>query len=253
MKTSSGGGTLPGIKTSRVKRGAVYALAPSHKNINTLWAGTDDGFVWVTRDGGKNWTNVTPPEVGAWNKVTQIDAGHFDDNTAYVSVSRLRIDDLHPLIFRTHDGGKTWQQIIAGIPDNEPADTVREDPVRRGLLYAGTEKAVYVSFDDGDHWQPLQLNLPHTSMRDLWIKDSDLIVATHGRGFWILDDMTLLQQVSAQMAQQPVNFRSSPLPRGASCAAPGRTRRFLPMSRWRRTRPTEPPSITTWAVPQRVR
>jgi len=186
--------------------GAVYALAPSHKSIDTIWAGTDDGFVWVTRDGGKNWTNITPPEVGPWNKVTQIDASHFDDNTAYLSVSRFRIDDLHPLIFRTHDGGKSWQQVTTGIPDNEPVNSVREDPVRKGLLYAATEKAVYVSFDDGDRWQPLQLNLPHTSMRDLWIKDTDLIVATHGRGFWILDDITPLRQVSAQIAQQRVHL-----------------------------------------------
>jgi photosystem II stability/assembly factor-like uncharacterized protein len=193
-------------KKAGTKGGAVYSLAPSHKNINTLWAGTDDGYVWVTRDGGKNWTNITPPAVGPWNKVTQIDAGHFDDNTAYVSVSRFRIDDLHPLIFRTHDGGKTWQQVTAGIPDNEPVNSVREDPVRKGLLYAATEKAVYVSFDDGDQWQPLQFNLPHTSMRDLWIKDTDLIVATHGRAFWILDDITPLRQVSAQLAQEPVHL-----------------------------------------------
>ena len=183
------------------QRGAVYSLAPSFKNVNTIWAGSDDGAVWITHDGGKNWTNITPPEVGSWNKVTQIQASHYDDNSAYISVSRFRIDDLHPLIFRTHDGGKTWQQITAGIPENEPVDAVREDPVRKGLLFAGTEKSVWTSFDDGDHWQPLQLNLPHTSMRDLWIKDSDLIVATHGRGFWILDDITPLRQIAADVAK----------------------------------------------------
>ena len=211
MKTSSGGGTLPGIPASKNKRGAVYSLAPSFKNINTIWAGTDDGAVWVTRDGGKNWANITPPEVGPWNKVTQIEASHFNDDTAYMSVSRFRIDDLRPLIFRTHDGGKSWQQITAGIPDNEPVDTVREDPVRKGLLFAGTEKAVWVSFDDGDHWQTLQLNLPHTSMRDLWIKDNDLIVATHGRGFWILDDIAPLREITAQIAQSPAHlFQPAP-------------------------------------------
>jgi len=193
-------------KRAAKTRGAVYALAPSFKDINTIWAGTDDGFVWVTRDGGKNWTNITPPQMGPWNKVTQIEASHFDGNSAYVSVSRFRIDDLHPFIFRTHDGGKTWQQITVGIPDDEPVDTVREDPVRKGLLFAGTEKGVWVSFDDGDHWQPLQLNLPHTSMRDLWIKDNDLIVATHGRGFWILDDISPLRQITATMAQEAAHL-----------------------------------------------
>jgi len=200
-----GGFAPPGMKPAgaKEKRGAVYSLAPSLKNINTLWAGTDDGAVWITRDGGKNWSNITPPEVGGWNKVTQIQASHFDDNTAYISVSRFRINDLQPLIFKTHDGGKTWQPITTGIPDNEPVDTVREDPVRKGLLFAGTEKSVWVSFDDGDRWQTLQLNLPHTSMRDLWIKDNDLIVATHGRGFWILDDISPLRQISEKLASTP--------------------------------------------------
>jgi photosystem II stability/assembly factor-like uncharacterized protein len=178
-------------------RGAIYALAPSFHDLNVLWAGTDDGYIWITRDGGKNWKNVTPPELTPWSKVSQISASHFDDETAYASVSRFRINDLHPYIYRTHDGGRTWQQITNGLPDNAPVDTVRADPVRKGLLYAGTETGVWVSFDDGDHWQSLQLNLPHTSMRDLWIHDDDLIVATHGRSFWILDDVTPLRQIGA--------------------------------------------------------
>ena len=178
------------------QRGVVYSLAPSFKNVNTLWAGTDEGLLWITRDGGAHWKDITPPEITAWSKITQLEAGHFDDLTAYASVSRFRVDDLHPRIFRTHDGGKTWQSIAAGLPDDAPVDTIREDPTRKGLLFAGTEKSVWVSFDDGDHWQSLQLNLPHTSMRDLWIKDSDLIVATHGRSFWILDDITPLRQLS---------------------------------------------------------
>ena len=181
-------------------RGAIYALAPSFRDVNTLWAGTDDGQVWRTADGGKKWQNITPPELSAWSKVTQISASHFDEQSAYVSVSRFRIDDLHPYIFRTHDAGKTWQEIVTGLPDDSPVNTVREDPVRRGLLFAGTETAVWVSFDDGDHWQALQLNLPHTSMRDLWIQEDDLIVATHGRSFWILDDITPLRQINSQMA-----------------------------------------------------
>ncbi len=181
------------------QRGVIYSLAPSFKTIETLWAGTDDGLLWITHDGGKNWTNITPKDLTPWSKVTQISASHFDEQTAYASVSRFRINDTHPYIYRTHDGGKTWKLITAGLPEFGPVDTVREDPVRKGLLFSGTENSVWVSFDDGDHWQSLQLNLPHTSMRDLWIHDDDLIVATHGRGFWILDDIAPLREVSAAM------------------------------------------------------
>jgi photosystem II stability/assembly factor-like uncharacterized protein len=186
----------PGIEK---QRGVIYALAPSFVKEGTIWAGTDDGLLWITRDEGKNWTNVTPPELSSWSKVTQISASHFDDDTAYASVSRFRAGELKPYIYRTHDGGKSWMLITAGLPDG-PADTVREDPVRKGMLFAGTENTVWVSFDDGDHWQSLQLNLPHTSMRDLWIHGSDLIVATHGRGFWILDDITPLRQIDTATA-----------------------------------------------------
>ena len=182
------------------QRGVIYAVAPSFHDVNTLWAGTDDGLIWVTRDGGKNWNNITPPELSPWSKVTQIEASHFDDQSAYASVSRFRIDDLHPHIYRTHDGGKTWKLISGGLPADAPADTVREDPVHKGLLFAGTETSVWVSFDDGDHWQSLQLNLPHTSMRDLSIHENDLIVATHGRSFWILDDITPLRQLAESIA-----------------------------------------------------
>jgi photosystem II stability/assembly factor-like uncharacterized protein len=183
-------------KGAEKQRGVIYSLAPSYKSVETLWAGTDDGMLWITRDGGSNWTDITPKELTAWSKVTQIAASRFDEQTAYVSVSRFRINDTHPYIYRTRDGGKTWKPIIAGLPEFGPVDTVREDPVRKGLLYAGTENSVWVSFDDGDHWQPLQLNLPHTSMRDLWIKDNDLIVATHGRGFWILDNIAPLREIA---------------------------------------------------------
>jgi photosystem II stability/assembly factor-like uncharacterized protein len=185
------------------QRGAIYALAPSFRDLNTIWAGTDDGLLWRTIDAGKNWENITPPELIPWGKVTQIAASHFDDHSAYVSVSGFRIDNLHPLIYRTHDGGKTWKLITDGLPVDSPADTVREDPIRKGLLFAGTETAVWVSFDDGDHWQSLQLNLPHTSMRDLWIHQNDLIVATHGRSFWILDDIAPLRQ----LAETPVQTK----------------------------------------------
>jgi photosystem II stability/assembly factor-like uncharacterized protein len=191
---ASVGSLIP--KGADKQRGVIYALAPSFKNIDTLWAGTDDGLIWQTRNGGKKWNDITPKDLTPWSKVTQISASHFDDDTAYASVSRFRINDQHPYIYRTHDGGKNWKLVAAGLPDFGPVDTVREDSVRQGLLFAGTENSVWVSFDDGDHWQSLQLNLPHTSMRDLWIHNDDLIVATHGRSFWILDDIAPLREVA---------------------------------------------------------
>ena len=197
-------------KGAEKQRGVIYALAPSFKTLNSLWAGTDDGKLWSTRDGGKNWSDITPPELTAWSKVTQISASRFDEQTAYASVSRFRIDDMHPYIYRTHDGGKSWRLITVGLPEFGPVDTVREDPVRKGLLFAGTENAVWVSFDDGDHWQSLQLNLPHTSMRDLWIHDNDLIVATHGRAFWILDDIAPLREAAAVAANAAHLFAPAP-------------------------------------------
>ena len=184
------------------QRGVIYALAPSSRSIDTIWAGTDEGLIWLTVDGGKNWKDVTPPALTAWSKVTQMEASHSDVKAAYASVSRFRINDLTPYIYRTRDSGKTWQLITEGLPKDAPIDTVREDPVRKGLLFAGSETSVWVSFDDGDHWQSLQYNLPHTSMRDLWIHDNDLIVGTHGRSFWVLDDISPLRQVNAAMAEQ---------------------------------------------------
>jgi photosystem II stability/assembly factor-like uncharacterized protein len=179
------------------RRGAIYAVAASYKNTQTIWAGTDDGLVWITRDGGTHWNKITPPGLTPWSKIAQIDASRFDDNTAYVAVSRFRIDDLHPYIYRTHDGGKTWQTISAGLPDDAPVNAVRADSVQAGLLFAATEHAVWASLDDGAHWRQLQYNLPHTSMRDLLVKEDDLIVATHGRSFWVLDDIAPLRQLAA--------------------------------------------------------
>jgi photosystem II stability/assembly factor-like uncharacterized protein len=181
-------------------RGVIYSIAPSPKDANLIWAGTDDGLIHVTHDGGKNWQNVTPPELTPWSKLAQMDASHFDTPTAYAAVNRFRLDDLHPYIYRTHDGGKSWQKIVSGLPENEPVDTVREDPERKGLLFAGTERTVYVSWDDGDHWQSLQMNLPPTSIRDLVVHRDDVVVGTHGRSFWILDNITPLRQFSPEVA-----------------------------------------------------
>jgi len=181
-------------------RGVIYSIAPSPKDANLIWIGTDDGLIQVTHDGGKNWQNATPPELTPWSKLAQMDASHSDTATVYAAVNRFRLDDLHPYIYRTHDDGKTWQKVVTGLPENEPVNTVREDPERKGLLFAGTERSVYFSFDDGDHWQSLQLNLPATSIRDLVIHQDDVVVGTHGRSFWILDNITPLRQLNTQVA-----------------------------------------------------
>jgi hypothetical protein len=181
------------------RRGVIYTVAPSYKDVNTIWCGTDDGLIHVTRDGGKTWKNVTPPGITSWSKVSLMDAGHFDANTAYAAVNRIRCDDMHPHIYKTNDGGKTWKEIVNGLP-NDPINVVREDPIRKGLVFAGSERAVYVSFDDGANWQSLRLNMPATSIRDLVIKDDDIVVGTHGRSFWILDNITPLRQLNNQLA-----------------------------------------------------
>jgi photosystem II stability/assembly factor-like uncharacterized protein len=181
--------------TKMPRRGVIYSVGPTPVDVNTIWVGTDDGLVHVTHDGGKSWTNVTPKGLTSWSKVAQIDAGHQDVKTAYLAVNRIRLDDQRPHLYRTHDGGKTWKEIVQGLPDNEPTNTIRQDPSKSNLLFAGTERATYVSFDDGDHWQPLRLNMPATSIRDLVIHGDDLVVGTHGRGFWILDDITPLRQI----------------------------------------------------------
>ncbi|HSI73210.1 MAG TPA: hypothetical protein VK934_08530 [Fimbriimonas sp.] len=190
------------------RRGVIYTVAPSYKDVNTIWAGTDDGLIHVTRDGGKNWSNVTPPVLTAWSKVSLIDAGRFDAKTAYAAINRIRLDDMTPHIYRTHDGGKTWTKIVNGLP-SDPINCVREDPERPGLLFCGSERAVYFSTDDGDHWNPLRQKMPATSIRDLVVHGNDIVVGTHGRSFWILDDIAPLRELSAPLPVGPRLFRPS--------------------------------------------
>ena len=177
------------------QRGVIYTVAPSPLEANRIWCGTDDGLIHLTTNGGKDWKDVTPKNISAWHKISLIDASHFDAKTAYAAVNTLRVDDVRPHIFRTRDSGTTWIEIVKGIPDGQTVNAVREDPRRQGLLFAGTERGVYVSFDDGDNWESLRLNLPATSVRDVIVKHDDLAIATHGRGFWILDNITPLRQL----------------------------------------------------------
>ncbi len=199
-KQKPSGGPIQNDITSIEYYDVVFALAESPLQKGMLWAGTDDGLLWVTNDDGGHWTKVTPP-MPEWSCVSLIDPSPFAATGAYVAVDRHRLDDFKPYIYKTADTGKTWSAIVNGIPDGAYVHAVREDPKRRGLLYAGTELGVYVSFDDGAHWQPLQMNLPTSPIRDLVVKDDDLVVATHGRAFWVLDDLTPLRQVNAQVAQ----------------------------------------------------
>jgi photosystem II stability/assembly factor-like uncharacterized protein len=183
------------------RRGVIYTIAPSPLRAPTIWIGTDDGLIHLTKDDGKTWENVTPPAVTSWSKVVMIEASHFNVNEAYAAVERHQLSDYEPHIYRTLDSGKTWSEINRGLPAGVYVQTVKEDPRRRGLLFAGTERAVFVSFDDGDHWQSLQQNLPPASMRDLAVHGDDLIVATHGRGFWMIDNITVLRQLSADVTK----------------------------------------------------
>jgi len=190
------------------RRGVIYTIAPSPiaAHADLIWIGTDDGYIQKTVDGGNTWENMTPHELTAWSKIVMMQASHFDADEAYAAVDRHRLEDNDPYIYRTRDGGKTWQRITKGLPPGVYMQTVKEDPKRKGLLFAGTELGVFVSFNDGDDWQSLQLNLPPVSMRDLAIHVDDLIVATHGRGFWILDDITSLRQITDKVAQSEAHL-----------------------------------------------
>jgi len=181
------------------RRGVIYTIAPSFVRPGEIWVGTDDGLIQLTQDEGKTWKNVTPTEITPWSKVTHIEASHFEAGTAYAAVDRHRLEDLQAYLYRTRDFGKTWQRASRGIPEGSFLNCVRGDHVRKGLLYACTEKGVFVSFDDGEDWQLLQLNLPTTSVRDLVVHADDLVIATHGRSFWVLDDITPLRQMDAQV------------------------------------------------------
>ncbi|BFI96204.1 MAG: hypothetical protein RSP_17140 [Rhodanobacter sp.] len=214
------------------RRGVIYSIAPSPLDAKTLWVGTDDGLVWRSIDDGAHWQSITPKALTPWSKVAGIEPSHFDPGVAYLAIDRHRLDDDTPYIYRTADGGKNWVRIDSGIPRNSFVNVVREDPQRRGLLYAGTERGVYVSFDDGAQWQPLQQNLPVTSVRDIDVHGDDLVIATHGRGFWIMDDVTALRQLAdvhagaatlfkpaVALRVRPAGFTGTPFPKDEPMAA----------------------------------
>jgi photosystem II stability/assembly factor-like uncharacterized protein len=186
----------------------IFAVAESPVSKGLIWVGTDDGLVHITRDGGKSWSNVTPKDLPEWSRISQIDPSPFDAGTAYMAVDRHQNDDLHPHIYKTSDYGKTWTTSVKGIPDTTFVRAVREDPKKRGLLYAGTEMGVFVSFNDGADWRSLQLNLPRAPIHDLIVKNDDLVVATHGRSFWLLDDLAPLRQFTDDVAKQDVHLYS---------------------------------------------
>ncbi len=209
------------------RRGVIYSIAPSPVKDGLLWCGTNDGLLWRSADDGKHWDNVTPKEIGPWSSVSFIEASHFDADTAYASVDRHRLDDIAPHIYKTRDGGKTWHPIAAGIAPGSYVNNIREDPEKRGLLFAGTETGVFVSFDDGDRWQSLAGNLPNCSVRDISIHNGDLVIATHGRSFWVLDDIAPLRELTPTVAASdawffapreairfhPAGFQGTPFPK----------------------------------------
>ena len=187
--------------------GVIYGLGPSPLDKKLIWAGTDDGLIHITENGGGRWNDVTPPALRAWDKVSNMEAGHFDKDTAYAAINAIRLDDMRPHIYRTHDRGKTWQRIVNGLPESGPVNVVREDPKQPGLLFAGTERTVYFSVDDGDHWQVLRMNMPASSIRDLVVHDNDLVIGTHGRSIWIMDVMSPLRELaSVASARSPHLF-----------------------------------------------
>jgi hypothetical protein len=218
------GGPIHGEMTGAEWYATIYALAESPRAKGVLWAGSDDGLIHVSRDGGGTWANVTPPGYGKFTRTAGIEASPHDAGTAYVAANRYQQDDFRPYLWKTTDYGRTWTPIVSGIPVGAYARTIREDPVRRGLLYTGTEIGVYVSFDDGRRWEPLQLNLPRSSVRDLRVHGVDLVAATHGRSFWLLDDVSLLRQIADSVTSRPAFlFQPATAVRWASGGAPSLT------------------------------
>lgn len=216
--------TAADVNDAKPRKGVVYSIGPSPRSPKGLWAGTDDGLVWRTRDGGANWTDVTPATLTPWSKIGVVEASHFDDDTAYLAIDRHRLDDRAPYVMRTHDGGRSWKSIASGL--DSTVNVVREDPVRRGLLFAGTERGAFVSFDDGASWTPLANGLPTTSVRDITIKGDDLVIATHGRGFYVMDDIAALRQLAGDpsggtrlfapavaVRYRPAGFGGTPMPK----------------------------------------
>jgi photosystem II stability/assembly factor-like uncharacterized protein len=249
-KMGPSGGPLTKDNTSVEYYGTLFAMTESPKEKGVLWTGSDDGLVHVSKDGGKTWTNVTPKDMPEWSMLSQIDASPHDGGSAYLAVNRYKHDDLRPYAWATADYGKTWKKITAGLPENSFLRVVREDPARRGLLYAGGETGVYVSIDGGGRWQSLQLKLPVVPVTDMVVKDGDLVISTQGRGFWILDDISPLRQVSATLAstdafllapRPAIRFFGGVKPRPG--AAPNPPNGAL-LSYWLKAEPKEKEEIT---------
>lgn len=199
MTQEKSGGPITGDMNGPEVYATIFSVAPGKRDVNVIWTGSDDGLVHVTRDGGKSWTNVTPKEMPDFGRVSQIDASVFDDGTAYVSVRKPLLDDFSPYIFRTRDFGRTWTKIVAGIRADDYVHAVREDPTRRGLLYAATQHGVYLSYDDGARWQSLRLNMPDVPVADLIVEGNELVIGTHGRSFWVLDNIAALRQATPRV------------------------------------------------------
>lgn len=195
------GGPITRDQTSVEYYATIFAVAESPVAKNEIWTGSDDGQIHLTRDGGVTWSNVTPSELPEWTRISIVEPSHFDRGTAYVAANRYQLDDQRPYVYKTSDFGKHWSPIVSGIPAGEFVRVIREDPERRGLLYAGTERGVWVSFDDGASWQSLRRNLPPVPVHDLAVKNGDLVAATHGRGFWILDDISPLRQLAPEIVR----------------------------------------------------